>query len=188
MGPIEVLWFAVVLFFVFVALVRGYPRELGVTTVIFAALFLIHFFFGRYFDALLQPVLDVLNISPTARGLEHFKATFYSLVFLLIVFSGYAGQTFTFQGKERKGTDGLVLNLLVGLLNGYLVAGTLWYFQHAFNYPIADFKGPDGRPLIFTMPLSPLAQQLVKILPLAVVPDILWGGLLMLMLLARVRR
>lgn len=188
MGPLEILWLAVVIFFVFVALVRGYPKELGVTTLIFAALFLITFFFDRFLPGIITRVSDALNLTPTPRGLEHFYSLFYSFVFLLIVFSAYAGQTFAFEGTARKGAEGFFINLSVGLLNGILVAGTLWYFQDKYNYPSADFKWPSGNPIFLTLPLTPLAEQLSTLLPPYVVDPIFWGALLMLMLIARVRR
>lgn len=188
MGPFEILWLAVVIFFVFVALVRGYPKELGVTTLIFAALFLITFFFQRYLPTLIDYVIDALNLTISPRGLEHFYSLFYSAVLLLIVFSAYAGQTFAFEGTARKGAEGFFLNLSLGLVNGILVAGTLWYFQDIFNYPMADFKGPSGNPIFLELPLTPFAEWLTNLLPPAVMPSIVWGALLMLMLIARVRK
>lgn len=188
MGPLEILWSAVAIFFVFIALVRGYPKELGVTTLIFAALFLITFFFDRFLPGLIERLSDALNLNPSPRGLQHFYSFAYSIIFLLIVFSAYAGQTFAFEGSVRKGSEGLLINLAVGLLNGILVAGSLWYFQDNYDYPIADFRGPTGSPLFLTLPLTPLAERLTGLLPPAVIDSIYWGALLMLMLIARVRR
>ncbi len=188
MGPIEILWLAIVVFFIFIALVRGYPKELGVTAVIFTALFLIAFFLERYLPQLVKLLSKTLGMNPSARGLEHFYSLFYSAIFLLILFSAYAGQTFAFQASERKGAEGATINLLVGLLNGCLVAGALWYFQDKFNYPITDLKNAAGQPLLLKLPLTALAQWLSTLLPLKAVPGYFWGALLMLMLLARVRR
>lgn len=188
MGPLEILWLAVVIFFIFVALVRGYPKELGVTTLIFAALFLITFFFDRFLPGLIERIVDFFNLNPSPRGIEHFYSFLYSIVFLAIVFSAYAGQTFAFEGTARKGAEGFFLNFAVGLLNGILVAGTLWYFQDKYNYPIADFKWPGGTPIFLTLPLTPLAERLSELLPPSVVNPIFWGALLMFMLIARVRR
>lgn len=188
MGPLEILWLAVVIFFIFVALVRGYPKELGVTTLIFAALFLITFFFDRFLPEIMERIVAFFDLNPSADGIDHFYSFFYSAVFLAIVFSAYAGQTFAFEGTARKGAEGFFLNVAVGLLNGILVAGTLWYFQDKYGYPIADFKWPSGNPIFLTLPLTPLAEKLTELLPPYVVNPIFWGALLMLMLIARVRK
>ena len=41
MGPLEVLWIVLVGVFAVVGVVRGYPKELGVTTTILAAMLLL---------------------------------------------------------------------------------------------------------------------------------------------------
>ncbi len=35
-----------------------------------------------------------------------------------------------FGGKPMRPPEGTILSLLVGLLNGYLVAGTIWYYAN----------------------------------------------------------
>lgn len=188
MGPLEILWLAIVIFFVLIAFVRGYPRELGVTTVIFGALFLITFFLEKYLPRFVTFLSSELSLQFTERQLQHFYSLFYSLLFLVVVFWAYAGETFSFQGKEHKGAGGFVLNLLVGLLNGVLVASTLWYFQDAYKYPAADFKNAAGQSILLTLPLTPMGQSLVTYLPAHVIPPIFWGAMLLLMLIARVRK
>ena len=188
MGPLEILWLAIVVFFVLIAFVRGYPRELGVTTVIFGALFLITFFLEKYLPRFINFLSSELSLQLTERQLQHFYALFYSLLFLVVVFWAYAGETFSFQGKEHKGACGFVLNFLVGLLNGVLVASTLWYFQVAYNYPVADFKNAAGQSVFLTLPLTSFAQSLVTYVPANVIPPIFWGAMLLLMLIARVRK
>ncbi len=188
MGPIEILWLAIVVFFVLIAFVRGYTRELGVTTIIFGALFLITFFLQTYLPRFITFITGELSIQVTERQLQHFYSIFYSLLFLVIVFWAYAGETLTFQGKQPKGAAGFVLNLLVGLLNGVLVASTLWYFQDFYKYPAADFKNAAGQPILMTLPLTPTAQALVPMLPAHAIPPIFWGGMMLLMLIGRVRK
>ena len=189
MGPLEILWAAVFIFFLFIGLVRGYAKELGATAVMFAALFLITYFLQHYLPAAVAAALRILNIEhPNERLEQQIYSNFYSVLFIAILFSGYAGETFAFAGKVRRGTEGLLLNLAVGALNGYLVAGTLWYFQDLYNYPVADLKSAGGQPIFLTLPLTPVATTLVKYLPPYVIPSIFWGALVVLMLLLRIRR
>jgi len=53
----------------------------------------------------------------------------------------------------------MALNLMSGLLNGYLIVGTVWHYLHAFNYPIQVLG-------LFQPPLTEFAQAyLVPLLP-----------------------
>ncbi|NOZ48712.1 MAG: hypothetical protein GXP37_01535 [Chloroflexi bacterium] len=182
MGPLEILWACITLFFVFFALVRGYARELGVTTLIFVALFVITQFGEKYVPAIL--VLIVQRIGSTAlspRTQQHILSNFFSLVFILIIFASYAGETFAIKGRANTtAPTALLLNLLVGLLNGYLVAGTLWYFQDVYEYPVVDLG-------LLTLPLSPFAETAANFLPPYVVPPLFWAGMVMVLLLFRVK-
>lgn len=189
MGPLEILFLAIFLFFVFICLARGYPKELGITTVIFAALFLIMQFLTPYLPQALQWLADKLGLGVIdPRTMQHILALTFSLLFIGIIFAGYAGQTFTFPGNQRKGVEGLLLNILVGAVNGYLVAGSLWYFQDFYDYPVADFTNLGGTPYLLDLPLTATAQAITTFLPPALVPSLAWGALLILMLLLRVRR
>jgi hypothetical protein len=51
-----------------------------------------------------------------------------------------------------------LISLIIGMLNGYLIAGTLWYYQDAFNYPI-------GQLVTFQNTLTETATTLVNYLP-----------------------
>jgi uncharacterized membrane protein YjgN (DUF898 family) len=102
-----------------------------------------------------------------------------SLFFIAIVFASYAGDTFAFKGKPAKGTRGFIFNLLVGIVNGYLISGTLWYLQDYFKYPITDFG-------ILQLPLTHLGETLANFLPPYVVPPIFWAVLVGVMLIFRV--
>jgi hypothetical protein len=49
------------------------------------------------------------------------------------------------------------LALVIGLVNGYLVAGTIWFYLQEFGYPFG----------LFPTELTPLEEGLVELLPLA---------------------
>lgn len=173
MGPLEILWATVAIFFIFIAFVRGYSKELGVTTMIFAALFLITYFGEGYLPRVLD---NFANFDDRTK--DHLLSSLFSLIFIGILFASYAGVTFGFYGNERRSNP--LLNFLVGGLNGYLVAGTLWYFQDRYLYPAADLG-------LLKLPLSNLAETLANFLPPYVVPPMFWAGMILLMLLFRVR-
>jgi hypothetical protein len=87
----------------------------------------------------------------------------------------------------RSGTQAIVLGLLTGTLNGYLIAGSLWYYMNRFAYPF-EFLG-------FSVEnLSALAQKMIDFLPLPFLGrPVLFGQSLLLylsalLLLARVIR
>lgn len=186
MGPLEILWAMVVIFFIFIAFARGYGNELGVTTLIFVALFIITQFAQDYLPRLVAMIVPRLGSEDPSRTSEHLLSTILSIFFISILFASYAGTTFNLPGVGGRRNN--LLNLLVGLLNGYLVAGTLWYFQDFYKYPVADLTNKAGQPLLLDLPLTPLAEQLAELLPPYVAPPMFWAAMVMLLLLFRVRK
>ena len=161
MEPLELLWAVLIGVFAAVGVVRGYPRELGVTTAILAALLIL----TKWGDSLLRTIdsylLGLTEASIIFEGpfSELIQSSFYIVVFLIIVFVSYHGETLAFVGHAPAGPLGIALNLMTGLLNGYLVSGTIWYYLHAFNYPV-QMVG------LFRPPLTEFAQNyLVPLIP-----------------------
>ena len=108
---------------------------------------------------------------------------FYSLVFIVIVFMGYQGNTLEIPVKFTRVTGG-VAGFFVGLLNGYLIAGNLWFFLDKcarYNVPSLGITNVGV--------LSQTAQTIVKILPLNVLGEpIMLLGLLFLLLIFRIAK
>ncbi len=182
MGPFEYLWLTVFFIFVLIAFVRGYNKELGTTTLVFVALFLITYFgVPKLPDLISDLYLKFFNTPLPQRTIEHIMSAGLSIFFIAIVFASYAGDTFAFKGKPAKGFRGFFFNLLVGVMNGYLIAGTLWYLQDTFNYPVTDLG-------ILQLPLTPLGETMAQYLPPYVVPPIFWAVLVGIMLIFRVRK
>lgn len=166
MGPIEIMFLVLWGVFGIVGWVRGFFKELGITLIIIAALIAVYLIDARISDRL----PDWLEL-PLYAGI---------LIFGVLV--AYQGQTISFQGKDPPGFEGDVWGILIGLLNGWLVIGTLWYYIHRYNYPFIKI----------TPPLSGLALQLIGYLPFTLIPTswlqyVLIGALLFLLLLRVIR-
>lgn len=173
MDVIELCAIIVWLIFGAIGWIRGFFRELGITIVLLGALILLWF---------LEP-----RLSPY---LERFFSSAYALVSVL-VYSGimivatliaYEGQTIAFPGKDPGGPWGTLWSVGMGLFNGYLVVGTIWYYLNKYGYPHGTFEPP----------LTGLAQSIIRLLPFNFIPTqyllyVLIGGLLFLLLLRVIR-
>ncbi|MBK8138792.1 MAG: CvpA family protein [Chloroflexi bacterium] len=155
---------------------RGFNKEVISLAAIVLALFTLN-----SFDDLLR--LTLLGNTPTQT-----RFIVQALIFAVIVFFGYqtraliggdakAAQSVANRryddggrlgGSGRRPDDGRdelqsrILGALMGLLNGYLVWGSLWYLMHINDYPLAPFirapaLGSDSASLVSALPLYLLA-------------------------------
>jgi hypothetical protein len=158
--PLEVLWGVLLIFFALIGIVRGFLKELGVTTVLVVLLFGL----SRIEDLLPRLMTDAATgagfAMPTTTDTtgRMIWASFYILVIVFVGFVSYHGETLAFEGKPPKGPKGVFFAMLAGLLNGYLIAGSLWYFLDKYGYPIKFLQ--------FQRPLTDLAKNLIPFLPL----------------------
>ncbi|NLV73214.1 MAG: hypothetical protein GXY52_00810 [Chloroflexi bacterium] len=179
MAPIEVLFGIMVAIFTLIGYARGFLRELGVTAVMVWTLFVL---------SLIGPLLErILGGDPlTANRAAVFSAG-YLVIIIVAALVSYHGETLAFAGVSPQGVTGAVLNLLIGLVNGYLISGSLWYYMARFNYPIR-FLG------ITSQGLSSVAQALQPYLPPALLgqPVLLGQNMLLylsvLLIMAKVIR
>lgn len=156
MGPIELIFISIGLIVTLIGLARGYVKELGSTLIILVTLFILTFFQDQI-SGLLNAVGNALgNDGEGANNV--LLSTVYSITFIAIVFSAYAGRTLNFAGTPAPPPQGTLISLLIGMLNGYLIGGTLWYYQHQYDYPIGQF-------VTFENNLTETAQTLVNYLP-----------------------
>jgi len=152
MGPIEILWATVLTFFVFIALVRGYHKELGVTIVLLATLWVLKQaeiivvkkpttgIYGSMYLALSKSNPLHTNLIPESNAL---KMYLFLGVLVLIVLASYRGRTITLSGTPTKGHARGLLDIAVGAVNGYLFAGTAWYYMALFGYPFPKWMHVD---------------------------------------------
>lgn len=173
MGPIEALWFSLVGVFIFLGLIRGFLKELGLTTVMIVWLFGMDQLIPRVEDFIRQPdsFLGRAGITEATRATPLWLL--FTLITIVVVYIAYQGETLAFEGTPPKGVQGVILGGLIGAINGYLVCGTLWWILHRYDYPVRGL----GFFVNFnpTSVLSPTADQIVtqlKLLP----PDLLGQG------------
>ena len=192
MGPIEILWATVMAFFIIIAMVRGYHKELGVTTVILVTMWALKqaerivsagaqgqkagIYWRAYAKLHGQNPLRVA-VLPMSNTL---LMSLFTGAFVLAVIAAYGGRTLTFTGTPVRGNARLLLNVSVGAINGYLVAGTLWYYTDHFGYPLPAW--------VFQNSLTPFAQKAVHYLPPAIMDDKIIIGLVALLILMQVRK
>lgn len=155
MGPLELTFGVIVIFITLVALARGYAKELGNTVIILATIFVLSFFETRIVNLFNSVGPSLLNDTAT---INLFSSVLFEVIFIMAVFASYAGITFDFPGRPVGAPVGPLLTLAVGLLNGYLIAGTLWYYQDRFGYP-SQLLG------VIQLPLTATGQALVAVVP-----------------------
>ena len=175
MGPIEGLWLVLANVFVILGGIRGFLKELGLTTVMIVWLFAMDQMIPRLEDSIRQPesVLSRIGITEATRDTPLWLL--FTLGTLLVVYIAYHGETLAFAGKPPKGMLGTLLGVLIGVINGYLVCGTLWWILNRYNYPIRslglfiDYNPANG------LALTPDANNFVNVLKL-LPPDLLGQG------------
>ena len=130
---VTLVWLCVAVFAV-VGLGRGWTKEIIAMAGITLGLFALH-----QFDAALRGQL-LTQFSAQNKFLVQ------TAILLIIAFFAYQTRALLSSGaqsnSEQGGRDALqskVLGGLVGAVNGYLVSGSVWYFMHINDYPLAPF-------------------------------------------------
>lgn len=157
MGPIELLYFTIAAIVMLIGLARGYAKELGSTLIILVALFILTFFQSQIRSVLSTLGRQAFGLSDDTE-VAFLQSVVFTIAFVAIVFTSYAGTTLEFSGRPAPPPQGTIFSILIGLLNGYLIAGTLWYFQDEFGYPIQRF-------VTFDSNLTETARTLIEYLP-----------------------
>jgi len=135
MAPVEIVFLIIIVIFGLVGVVRGFSREIGETVMLLIALLIL-----QLIDHLAAGVRDkvlafVAGPDPGAQLTA--RAIIYSLFVVVVAFISYQGETLTFPTAGSSGT----LGLLAGLLNGWLFAGSIWYYLAQANWPLIQVSG-----------------------------------------------
>ena len=180
MGLIEVYFGSIASIITLIGLAQGYARELGRSMIIIVAIFLL-----LYVEDRLNPILNSvwrMVFSTEDMGAQQlFLSNFYLVIFVVIIFAGYAGRVITFSGQQWPMPHGAFLSCLVGAVNGYLISGSIWYYQHIYGYPLSSLGWINPE-------LSPMATELIRYLPQNLMPSPTpWVIPIAILLLMRVR-
>jgi uncharacterized membrane protein required for colicin V production len=123
------------LVFSYIGFTRGWNKEIIAMSGIILALFA-----SFQFDDVLTNLL--VNFPPE-QAFAIRAALFIIVVFFAYQTRAIVGEAATrARGGPGDGRDDLQISILgglVGAFNGYLIWGTLWYFQHVANYPLSPY-------------------------------------------------
>jgi hypothetical protein len=140
-------WMYLLLFGVIGAL-RGWAKEILVLFSLILALFL---------DAVVMQYLPGVKpalASQTALTQFSVRAGF----FFLLAFFGYSTPVVTtlFADKARRERlEDMLLGLFLGVINGYLLVGTIWHYLHVTGYPVAGIFPPESKSVMDMLDYMP---------------------------------
>lgn len=178
MIPVEYLWLTLISVFAIVGMVRGVWQELGVTTVLLLSLFVLQFAWD-------QIGAKIAGSLPGQLPVTWVQAIYYSVSLLIVAFIAYEGFTLRFPIKEMKGISKALLGLPSGILNGYLIFGTIWDVVNQAKYLAVEVPlGSSGTTIAISDYLTQLHNSLAQYLPVTFVNEFVMLALGMILLLA----
>jgi len=140
-------WILVILFGVIGAM-RGWAKELLVSFSVIVALFII---------TIMTSFGPLKNFYAQLKGASAFWVP--SLVLIILVCAGYQTPALAARfsaGKfARDKLSDILLGFFIGMLNGYLIFGSLWYFMAQAGYPFSGITAPPAPPPIIVNYLPP---------------------------------
>ena len=124
-----VIFGVLIILFAIIGAMRGWAKELLVTSAVMLALFLINIL-----ENFIPPFHTALTAEPDTRLITR------AVIIILLAFFGYETPRIrSLQPKvAREHLQDILLGFILGGLNGYLLIGSLWFFLHQAQYP-TDF-------------------------------------------------
>ena len=161
MIPVEYFWIMLIVMFGFIGSARGLRRELGATTILLLSLFAA--FVGE--QQILSRVTGSLQSGALGGWPEGtIAAIYYSVIIIFVAIISYEGIVLTFPIKDLKGLGKGVFGFIGGLLNGYLVVGTIWNV-------VADADYFYPKLTLVSEPLSKFHNDVIAFLPVSLMTD-----------------
>ena len=112
-------------------------------------------------------------------------ALYYIIPVLFISFIAYEGITLKFPMREMKGIFKALLGFPGGLLNGYLIVGTIWdVINQADYFGLEVPLGSTGASVMVSDSLTSLNMTIVQYLPVSFVNEFVMLLLGMILLVA----
>jgi len=138
MVSLSFVFFFLLIIFGIIGAMRGWAKEMLVSFAIILALFILSVIQS------LPPIRDTVGIAGSSS-----KFWFQALVIIILAFFAYQTPNISKIAGARFARERLadvLLGFLMGVINGYLVIGTLWYFLDQAGYkPLeAYFMAPDS--------------------------------------------
>jgi hypothetical protein len=146
-------FYALIILFGIIGAGRGWAKELLVIFSMLVALALI-----ATFEHVLPITSDLL-----VEG-SSIQFWFRTLVLIILVIFGYQTPKITrfAAAAGRKDTiQESMLGFFMGMLNGYMIIGSLWYFMSVPNYPFPNFMIPPDA----NSDMGQAALNVIKFLP-----------------------
>jgi len=123
MIPIEYFWIALILVFGIIGAARGLQKELGATTILLLSLFALWLAWHQAN----KMIVTTLQRGPLDElPKDAIMAVYYCVAIVFIAFISYEGIVLQFPVKRPARALQGPVGFLGGLLNGYLVVGTIW--------------------------------------------------------------
>lgn len=134
MISLSVLFWMYVIMFALIGAMRGWAKEILVTSGVILALFLV---------TVLETFIPFFRNNLTAESSFWVRM----VILILMVFFGYQGPKIPRMIESRKFVrerfEDVLLGCFLGGVNGYLIFGTAWYFLMEAGYPFAWISPPD---------------------------------------------
>ena len=144
-----VFWMYVILFAI-IGGMRGWAKEIMVSFSVILAL---------AFIALLQRYVPFIkNDLPQDGPILFWLRT---IILIMLVFFGYQTPNITRISAKltREKLEHIILGIVIGAFNGYLIAGTVWFYLWKANYPFTKIiSAPEGT-------LAQIANNMLTYMP-----------------------
>jgi uncharacterized membrane protein required for colicin V production len=132
MIQLSVFMWLMALLFGYIGFMRGWSKEMISSAGIILGLFALF-----QFNDLITELL--ITVPPEQAFLLR------AIAFAVVVFFAYQTRALIGEDAKKSKSDGRdklqasVLGAIIGFVNGYLIWGSLWYFMHITNYPLAPY-------------------------------------------------
>jgi uncharacterized membrane protein required for colicin V production len=136
MVSLVVVFYILVILFAVIGIIRGWAQEILVTFSMLLAFFMIN---------IVETVVLKLYAGDTVEDGSILQFWIRAMIIVILVFFGYQTTRVTrFAAviKKDRISDSF-LGLFLGGINGYLIAGSLWFYLAHANYPTNFFINPE---------------------------------------------
>lgn len=160
MIPVEYFWGTLIFTFGIIGAVRGIAKELGTAAVVALTLFALWLGWDQAGDL----IVNLVKRGPFSNLTKaEIAALYYSTAILIVAFLAYEGIVLKFP-INLKGILSNIFGFILGLLNGYLVVGTVWDVMAHAAYFSPQVK-------IVSSPYSAAHNTIIQFLPVSIMND-----------------